>query len=123
MTVTKIRTAAFKRLCEEARAAHAFNQANGFDHLTFRDELEEALRGDFWRVSDEWAARSVPTPACYDELISMLWVASRARQDYGATQSQIEALARRAVAVGATMDSMTVSTLTRGEASAWLASM
>lgn len=123
MTVTKIRTDVFKRLCEEARDAHALNQANGFDHMTFKDELEEALRGDFWRTSDEWVARAAPVAASYDELLSMLSVAAAARQQFSATRAQVEALARRGVAVQATMESMKVSTLTRAEASAWLATI
>ena len=116
MTVTKINLPAFKKACEEARSNY---DANG--PLSFRDELEDALSGDYWKVSDGWKAAQSAAPATFEEVCSQLRVASARLQDNGATEAQIEQIARLTVRDGLALSVVASTTLSRTNASNMIA--
>jgi hypothetical protein len=116
MTVTKINIPAFKKACEEARSNYSVGGA-----LTFRDELEDALSGDYWKNSDEWKAAQSAVPATFEEVCSQLRVASARLQDAGATDAQIKQIAHLVVRDGLALSAVTSTTLSQTNASNMIA--
>ena len=116
MTITKIRLKDFKRLCGEARKSHECNIENGFDWITYRDELESALEGEYWKTSDEWIARQAVIPATYEEIYRNLSFAASTQMQFGATDEQVKALAWKFSKQGLSLAQCSMNKLTKQEA-------
>jgi len=118
MTIAKINIRQFTKMVKEAREFWDDNaETYDNDYRAFLRDEEVGCRAFLWNVSDEWKSRAAVAPAAFDEIVENLSIAAARRQQFGATQAQIEQIARLAVKAGMPLSQISADALTHAEAS------
>lgn len=117
MTITKISTRSFKYYIEQARDEWA-DEAETWDN-DYRGYLRAHTKvGNvcLWNECDAWKAAKAHTPATFAEIVADLSIAAARRMQFGATEAQVEQIARLAVKAGLPLGKISMNTLDRTEA-------